>query len=173
MPWLRGVEVTVIRKTRLITKGVSVGAAALLAMQVFAGSGMAALPSANVEDQAAPTFYSPGNNPGLRSTFTNTDTSTLSKLFAKVQVFDASSIANVFVTKNGVALAPSTCTVEPGTLIVDCSFKTVRPRDVVRVALEVVAASTSVHPIDRELVGHDRARVRRRRQQPRGHVAGS
>ena len=172
MPWLRGVEVTVIRKTRLITKGVSVGAAALLAMQVFAGSGMAALPSANVEDQAAPTFYSPGNNPGLRSTFTNTDTSTLSKLFAKVQVSSGSSIANVFVTKNGVALARELHR-RAGHADRRLQLQDRAPtrRGASRAGGRCRQRGRAT--IDRELVGHDRARVRRRRQQPRGHVAGS
>jgi hypothetical protein len=109
-----------------LAAAVSIGS--LLAIQVMAGSAGAAVPSADATSQPIPASYTAGHAAGFRGFYHLTDTSTLSKLYLRIDV-DPALATNVYksITRNGAAVTGNTCDVVEQDVI--CTFKTVRSTD--------------------------------------------
>lgn len=126
-------------KTTILRRLGTLAASALLALQLFAGIGQAAVPTAYAATTALPAGYSDGNTVGFRGTLTFADTSTLSRLYLDLNVVGASAVSLVSVTKNGTPVANACPTVTAAQ--VDCTFKTIRPNDVVKIIIEATPAA--------------------------------
>jgi len=99
--------------------------ASLIAVQAFAGTASAAVPSATFSSGATPTAYSAGNLAGFRGIYDYTDSSTLSRLILVIEASGADSIAYLAVTKNGNAVA-NAC---GNSIPIVCTFRQVRNLD--------------------------------------------
>jgi hypothetical protein len=131
-----------VARARFGRRTVALTAASLLALQLFSGAGIAAVPSATASADALAPGYSGTNASGYRATFDYTDASTLAKLFLHVNTTGAESRTFLSITKNGAAVS-NAC--EPG-LPLDCSFRQVRQGDhfVVTLGLAPLASATAV-----------------------------
>jgi hypothetical protein len=115
-------------RARVSRLAATVTIGSLLAIQAMAGSVGAAIPSADATSEAIPQFYTDGHAAGFRGFFHLTDTSTLSKLYLRIDV-DPALATNVYraVTRNGAAVPTNACDVVDQDVI--CTFKTVRTSD--------------------------------------------
>jgi hypothetical protein len=97
----------------------------LIALQAFAGTATAAVPSASASSEATPAFYSAGNAAGFRGIYDYTDSSTLSRLMLVIEASGADSVAYLAVTRNGNAVA-NAC---GNSIPIVCTFRQVRTPD--------------------------------------------
>jgi hypothetical protein len=109
----------------------------LLAIQGFAASATAAIPSANAASQAYP--YSGDHAAGFFGSFHLTDSSTLSRLYLRVDLVSPENLTNVYfkVTRNGADVTARDCGPATDSHPEDfvCTFKTVRNTDVINVGV--------------------------------------
>jgi hypothetical protein len=120
-----------------IRKLATVAATAALALQLFAGATLAAVPDADFEGQSydfAGTGWA-----GFATTLDYTDTSTLAKLYLEIDVSGASSIGYVGASKNSNPVGGCS----PSGTVVKCLFKTVRNGDSFTVEVGAVPASAT------------------------------
>lgn len=138
--------------TRTLGRLGAPAASALLVLQLFAGVGQAAIPSATATNEALPPAYTDGNAVGFRTTLVHQDKSTISQLYLRLTV-DATDVATPagsgieggtityapVATRNGVTVAGACATTDAmgPVLVIDCSFRSIRPDDRVRVTVGV------------------------------------
>lgn len=117
----------------------ALAASTLLALQLFAGVGQAGVPTAEAVNVALPAYYSEPNDAGFRGTFTYTDTSTLAKLYLNAEITGGTVVTYISARKNGAVVDACEALADP--VSVQCTFRTIRTGDVVRVTIGVTPAS--------------------------------
>lgn len=114
--------------TKRITKLATVAAAAALALQLFAGTSVAAVPNATASGTASDAWAGDGWA-AFTASFHYADSSTLSKLYLEIDIDNASELISFSATKEGNAVNGCDRTVSGGTAVIKCTFKTVRNGD--------------------------------------------
>lgn len=119
----------------------TIGAAAALSLQLFAGAAAAAVPTAS----ASGSSYGPygGNGyAGFQTTFVYADSSTLAKLYLEADISNATAVTVLTATKNNSPV--SGCSASASPFGIKCLFKTVRNTDVFAVTFAVVGNGGTV-----------------------------
>jgi len=116
----------------------TVGAAAALTLQLLAGVASAAVPNATSHGES---FGAVGGDgwAGFTTTLDYNDSSTLAKLYLKIQIENGGSVEYFSATK-GTQAVDKSCTTVTAALI-ECAFKTVRKGDTFTVTFAIKPAS--------------------------------
>jgi hypothetical protein len=126
-----------VNRARVRRLAATVIVGSLLAIQGFAASASAAIPAAQAHSFGYP--YSGDHAAGFFGYFHLTDSSTLSRLYLRVDLLDPVPLANVYfkVTRNGTDVTSKDCGPAPAPNAEDfvCTFKTVRNTDVLNVGV--------------------------------------
>jgi hypothetical protein len=135
-------EGNIVIRARMRRLAATVTIGSFLAIQAFAGSATAAVPDALFPSEAIPGTYTAGEAAGFRGFFQldPTETSTLSKLFLRIDV-DETKATNVFysVKRNGAAVPAKACKLEAQDVV--CELKTFRPGELVVATAGYLAAA--------------------------------